>query len=196
MSCLAESDPDALIAAGYRARRKNQPAEAKDAFAKAVNISRKLGEKSAGAHFLLAESLTGLGQIERDLGEIPAALQHYQEAAEVYRSLDETLALAHALRHVGNILRSSGDAMQAVGCYDKALLIYRGHPETSALDLANTLRGYALLKADTGHVQAAIAFWQEARALYVRAGKETGLDHQPGIDESDRQIARLSALER
>ena len=195
-----QDGPKTLIAQGYEARRAGNSQEAKAVFTRAVNLSRAVVESDPKASPQLAEALTSLGQVERDLGEISAALQHYQEAAELYRSLPsdaaQPLAVAHTVRHVADIMRVNGDLVPAAaGFYDEALLIYRDHPETSPLDLANTLRGYALLKASSGHSQAAIAFFEEARILYIEAAEKTGLDLQPAFEEVDRQIAQLSQLQ-
>jgi tetratricopeptide (TPR) repeat protein len=184
-----------LIAAGYQARRENRPLDAKAAFTQAVYLCRESGPLD----LRLPEALKGLGQIERDLGNLPAALQHYREAADLERSRShdpaQPLKLAHTVRHIADLLRESGDLLPAGSYYDEALLLYRDHPETRPLDLANTLRGLALLKGATGHSEAAIVYWQEARELYADAAIRTGLDLQPAYDEIDRQITQLSGRE-
>ncbi len=186
------SDPKSLIAAGYQARRENRLSEAKTAFTQAVHHYRDTDPENPQ----LAEALRGLGQIERDLGDIPAALQHHREAADLYRTLQQPLAVAHTIRHIADIQRENGDLTPAAAAhYDEALLIYRDHPETKPLDMANTLRGYALFKAATAHPEAAIASWHEARTFYEQAATQTGLDMQPAFDEIDSQLARLSARE-
>jgi len=186
------SNPKSLITAGYQARRESRPSEAKTAFTQAVNHYRDTDPGNPQ----LAEALRGLGQIERDLGEIPAALQHHREAADHYRTLNQPLALAHTVRHIADIQLENGDLAPAASNYDEALLIYRDYPETKPLDLANTLRGYALLKGATAHPEAAIASWHEARMLYEQAATQTGLDMQPAFAEIDRQIALLTASEQ
>lgn len=182
-----ETDVKSLIAAGYQARRERRLPEAKFAFTQAIHQLRDAVPPTAH----LAEALRGLGQIERDLGEIAAALEHHQQAADVYRDLDAPQAVAHTVRHVADIERENGNLAAAARNYDEALLLYRSHPETNALDLANALRGYALLKGTTGHKEAAMAAWQEARVLYEQVAAETGLDMQPAYEEVASQIARL-----
>ncbi len=110
----------------------------------------------------LAQAYTELGRIERDLREIDAALLHYGEAAAIYRRLEESLRLAHT--------------------------VYRAHPETPPLDLANAIRGYALLQEEIGEKQEALALWREARELYA------AVNVRAGVDEGDRRIARLSRV--
>ncbi len=185
------SDPQTLIKEGQHARRDGRLTEAKAAFTRAVNLSRDLAEASpAKTDAPLAQALACLGRVERDLGEVPASLQHYQESAELYRQLNQPLTLAHTIRHVADILRENGDLAPATTWYDEALLLYRDQPDTEPLDLANTLRGYAHLKAGTGHPETAVAYWQEARTLYDKA------KIQAGIDEADQQIALLTGREQ
>jgi len=188
MSAAIES----LLKEGYQARRAHRPNDAKAAFAQAVALCEEHQNQ-----FLLAQSLTGLGQIERDLGEIDTSLQHYQQAVSIFRTLDNPLRLAHTVRHVGDILRESNQPAPALPCYEEALAIYRSHPERDTLDLANMLRGYALLQTDFSKIPEAIELWKEAGALYNQVWQEPNSSYKqsdlaPGIAESQDQIAKLS----
>ena len=97
----------------------------------------------------------------------------------------DPLRLAHTVRHVGDILREDKQLEPAGPCYREALEIYRAHEDTPPLDLANAIRGYALLKAETGERQDAIALWQEAGELYAQVHVEAG------VAESERRVALL-----
>jgi tetratricopeptide (TPR) repeat protein len=188
------SEVVSLLNRGYQARREHRLADAGSAYAEAVHLCRNANDPT-----LLAQSLKRLGGIERDLHNIDAALKLYQEAASLQRNLNEPLDLAHTIRHVADILRESGQLTDALPCYEEALSVYRSHPETGTLGLANTLRGFALLKSVLGEADAAIALWREAGVLYNQVWQEPGspykqADLAPGIAESKRQIAILSNL--
>jgi tetratricopeptide (TPR) repeat protein len=176
-----DTSPSALIKQGYQARRERRPDEARQCFAEAVELCREGNDPA-----LLAQALTGLGQIERDLHHGDAALKCYEQAVDLYRTLDEPLRLAHTVRHVGDILQNGGQFQQAAPCYEEALGIYRGHEETPPLDLANALRGFALLHGELGHAEEAKRLWQEAKGLYAL------VEVQAGVDESEAQIHRLT----
>ena len=189
MSAAIES----LLKEGYQARREHRLNDAKTAFAQAVALSKE-SENQA----LLAQSVTGLGQIERDLGNIEAALENYRQAAAIYRTLDAPQRLAHTVRHIGDMLRESGQLDAALPCYEEALHIYRSHSETGTLDLANTLRGYALLQSGLGKISQAIDLWKEAGHLYNQVWQEPNSPYKqsdlaPGILESQKQVALLSS---
>jgi len=174
--------PDEFIRSGYQARREGRLQEARQIFSDSIASSR-----NAADPLWLGSSLAGLGQIERDLHNTDAALQHYEEAVEVYRSGAHPLRLAHTLRHLADILRGDGAIERARPLYEEALRIYRDHADTAPLDLANTIRGFALLRGAAGEQEEAKLLWQEARQLYASA------DVQAGVEESERQIARLTA---
>jgi tetratricopeptide (TPR) repeat protein len=170
-----------LLSQALRARRENRPADAKQNLVEAVDLCR-----NAGVRVDLAEALTGLGQIERDLKHSDAALEHYEEAVTIYRAEGDALKLAHTIRHVGDINRHEGRSAVAEPCYHEALSLYRSHEGTPPLDLANAIRGLAILKFDAGEVQEAKALWEEARDLYAAVNVEAG------VTESSRRLAILA----
>ena len=175
-----------LLQSGFQARQENRLSDARADYAEAVQLSRLEGNLS-----LLIKALKGLGGSERDLGHPDTALAHYSEAASLLRNLPpesaDPLNLAHTVRHLADILRESGQLASAGPNYREALDIYQAHPDTPPLDLANTLRGSALLASGLGQTLEAIRAWQAAGALYTR------VHVQPGVDESRRQIALLSS---
>ena len=170
------------MAAGYLARRQGRHRQAKEAFSESVRLCRGSSDRV----LLLANSLVGLGQVERDLKNERLALHYYQEAVEIYRKAPDRLRLAHTVRHVADILREVGSLEQARRHYEEALNIYRDNPETPALALANTIRGFALLRGESGETEPARSLWEEARRLYQ------SVDVTAGVQESDAQLARLT----
>jgi len=171
---------DTLLAQGYTARREHRPDDAKRLFAEAIELCRMTVDSNG-----LAQALAGLGQIERDQRDGAAARANYEEAVAICRTLDRPLRLAHTIRHLGDILRGQGEQALAEPCYREALFIYRQEKATSPLDLANALRGMALLKVSTGETPDAISLWREARDIYA------GLQLQAGVEESERYLSSL-----
>jgi tetratricopeptide (TPR) repeat protein len=119
-----------------------------------------------------------------DAGSYVSVLK-YKVAVAVARRHQEPLVLAHRVRHLGDAYRRMGWAAWADRCYVEALSIYRQHSQTKPLDLANAIRGFALLKQEVGARDEARRLWQEAHDLYAAA-------HVPaGVEES---VARLAVL--
>lgn len=135
----------------------------------------------------MAITLKALGQIERDMHHPETALPLYEEAVSIYRDEDDPLALAHTIRHVADIQQGLAQLDFAELRYREALAIYRTQPETSKLDLANTIRGLAILTFDTGRTDEAKVLWQEAHDLY------SAVDVKAGINESSRRLALLAS---
>jgi tetratricopeptide (TPR) repeat protein len=183
-----------LLVQGDAARCERRLAEAKGCFSEAVSLAQASADAA-----LLVQSLKRLGGIERDLGEIDRSLGHYRQAVELSRRIGDPLLRAHTVRHVGDILRESSQLEPALPCYEEALAIYRENTQTNLLDLANTLRGFALLDAAQDRNDAAIAKWREAGELYDRVWRlpdspYAEADLAPGVAESKRQIALLSGI--
>jgi hypothetical protein len=59
--------------------------------------------------------------------------------------------------------------------YLEAAGIYRQLDEKATLDLANTLRGLALVNESTAKPDASRSLWQEARELYAKCNVEAGV---------------------
>jgi tetratricopeptide (TPR) repeat protein len=171
---------DQLIDEALQARREGRHEDAKANLAEAIDLCRKASSRSD-----LARALSALGQIERDLHHLDAALQHYEEACAIYREEGNHPKLAHTVRHLGDIHRSAGHATSAEPCYVEALRIYRNTPQTTPLELANAVRGFALLKGDAGDSPRAISLWTQARRLYEEAGVTEG------VAECNRRLAAL-----
>jgi tetratricopeptide (TPR) repeat protein len=173
---------DRLMQQALEARRQNRLDDAKRALVEAVALCRETAGPGK-----LARALAGLGQAERDLHHNDAALRHYEEAVSLYRVEGDPLKVAHTIRHVADIHRHEGNHQLAEAGYGEALRIYRAHPETPPLDLANALRGWALLKESMGEIKKAREQWQEAGRLYADVGVEVG------VAESIRRVALLKA---
>ena len=127
-----------------RQARFKSPNDAKRDLVAAVRLARISNDR-----LQLAQALTELGQIERDLHNIDVALHHYDEAAAIYRAIDVPLKLAHTIRHIGDIRQEAGRLVEAESPYREALALYHHNAETPLLHLANTIRGLALLTGNT-----------------------------------------------
>ncbi len=172
---------ETLLNLARQARRENRHADAEKLLAEAIELGRAAGGLA------LANALIALGQLERDRHRLDLAQQHYSEAVALLRLEGDAIRVAHTVRHLGDIHREDGCLDLAEPCYREALALYRADPRTVSLDLANTLRGYALLKEKTGDREEARRLWTEAGSLYA------AVDVQAGVAESAEHVAKLSS---
>ena len=80
------------------------------------------------------------------------------------------------MRHLADLHRGAGRLDLAGFSYDEALALYRDDPRTAPLDFANALRGVALLRDESGDLEAGKRLWEEARALYLSVGVQEGFE--------------------
>jgi hypothetical protein len=116
----------------------------------------------------------------RRAGNPALALGLYQQAATA--AADDPATRAHCLRHIGDLEREAGRLPQAREALGEAEALYRA-TAADTLALANTVRLRALTEGDA-------ALWQEARALYAEAERETGLDLSAAFKECDAHLER------
>jgi tetratricopeptide (TPR) repeat protein len=172
---------DKLLTQALQARREGRLQDAQHDLVEAVDVCRTTNNQLE-----LAAALTALGQIERDLHHLDASRQLYEEAVTIYRAQGNDRRLAHTLRHLGDIHRSEGHTEVAESYYNQALSLYRNDKQTPPLELANALRGLAILKHDSGADGQARLLWIEARDLYAI------VNVKEGVAESSHRLALLS----
>jgi tetratricopeptide (TPR) repeat protein len=139
---------------------------------------------SAFMMYSASEAATQAYQARKD-GNLSVARERYADAAKLYRELNDVLAYAHAIRHIADIYQQEHNPLPAKPLYEEALEIYRSNLETRLLDLANTVRPYALLMEEQGDTALAMKLWEEARNLYG------SLRINEAVFECNRHVAHL-----
>lgn len=133
---------------------------------------------------------TSAARQARNEGNLSAARKHYAEAANYYREQNDHLAYAHSIRHIADIYQQESNSNEAKPLYEEALELYRSNLHTKLLDLANTVRPYALLVEQEGLHDLAITLWTEARNLYGSLRLEVGVSqcetHLSSLHHPDR----------
>jgi ankyrin repeat protein len=166
-------DPIRELLLRGRRLRFAQPEEARALFGEAAKKSRESADRRG-----LVEALKGVAQIDRDRGRRAEALPFYEEAVSVCREIGDPLLLAHTLRHLGDLHHDDSRDDLAEALYVEALALYRAS-DAPPLDLANALRGLAIIKDAEG-------LWEEAFQLYVATNVP------PGIAETALRLANLA----
>jgi hypothetical protein len=146
-----------LFARSYQARREDRLADSRATFLQGVRNAAEEADRPS-----LAEALCGLAQAERDIGNPEAASRHYANAAVLYRQVGPPTRLAR-----GGRTSEMCHPAEAESLYLEAAGIYRQLGEKATLDLANSLRGLALVNEPAAKMDASKTLWQEA-VSYMR----------------------------
>jgi tetratricopeptide (TPR) repeat protein len=123
------------------------------------------------------------GRKARAEHRLEEARRLYAEAAQTYQREENPLAYAHTIRHIADMFLHEAKYAEAKPLYEEALELYRCNLGTKLLDLANTVRPFALLHEKMGDAETARQFWQEARNLYA------SLRIEPGVTECEGHLA-------
>ena len=129
--------------------------------------------------------LIAAGRNARAQHRLDEARSLYTQAAQLCLNDQNPLAYAHTIRHVADMLLEESRYKEAKPLYEEALKLYRGNLETRVLDLANTVRPYALVNEGLTDLEFARELLQEARTLYA------ALRLDAGTTECDQHLARL-----
>jgi len=127
-------------------------------------------------------------QFESDLENYPSALELNQKSLSFYEQIDNPDKKSHSMRHIADIHRRLGNYGESEKSYQQALTIFREYSRARQSDLANMLRGLALVSENLGKTAQAIEAWQEAQSIYQQLGL------QNGVDEAAKKIAQLKPL--
>jgi tetratricopeptide (TPR) repeat protein len=135
---------------------------------------------------LEAELHAELAYVERALHDVQAAETNYRQATEMFRTLGDPFRTAHNMRHLADILRETGRSLEAAPFYSESIEFFRKSGEYP-LQLANALRGLALLQGDLKDFNSSLQSWAEAKALYQMVNVDAG------VAESRKRIDDLMA---
>jgi tetratricopeptide (TPR) repeat protein len=170
-----------LIEQGRKARHERRPEDARSSFREALEQCGSDDDPR-----LVAELHAELAYVERALHDEQSAEAHYRRAAEMFKVLRDPLRTAHNMRHLADILRETGKPLEAAPFYCESIEFFRKSGEYP-LQLANALRGLALMQCDLGDFAGSLQSWAEAKALYQMVSVDAG------VAESRKRIEDLMA---
>ncbi len=113
-------------------------------------------------------------QIEVDHGRYEDALLHNERAIESYTASGNSDRIAHSIRHLGDLYLRLNKLTEAESNYERAVSLYSDSQDTNPNDLANCLRGYALLLEKLNKNDKAVSIWKSTGQLYQICGLSDG----------------------
>ncbi len=139
-------------------------------------------------HDLLGRVFHIYMQFEYDQNEFEAALGLARQSLDHYEKGGNPHQLAHSRRHIADLMLHLDRLESAEKEYQQVIQIYRSLANFHEMDLANALRGYALLLEKKNKSIEAVIVWKEARGLYDK------YKIAEGVQEADQHLAKLSGL--
>lgn len=177
-SNMGQREAQILIEQGRKARHERRLEVARSSFREALEQCGCDDDPR-----LVAELHAELAYVERALHDEQAAEADYRRAAEMFRALRDPFRTAHNMRHLADVLRETGRPLQAAPFYSESIEFFRKSGEYP-LQLANALRGLALMQGDLGDFAGSIQSWTEAKELYQMVNVDAGVaESQKRIDE-------------
>ncbi|MGP8250894.1 MAG: tetratricopeptide repeat protein [Terracidiphilus sp.] len=173
--------PQILFAQGRKARQERRLEDARSLFREALKECCSDDDPR-----LVAELHAELAYVERALHDEQAAEAHYRRATEMFRTLRDPYRTAHNMRHLADVLREAGRPLEAAPFYSESIEFFRKSGEYP-LQLANALRGLALMQGDLKDFAGSLQSWAEAKALYQMVSVDAG------VVESRKRIDDLMA---
>jgi tetratricopeptide (TPR) repeat protein len=180
-SDMEQRAPQILIEQGRKARLERRLEDARSLFSQALKECCIDDDPR-----LEAELHAELAYVERALHDVQAAETNYRRATELFRTLRDPYRTAHNMRHLADILRETGRPREAAPFYSESIEFYRKSGEYP-LQLANALRGLALMQGDLKDFSGSLQSWAEAKALYQMVNVDAG------VAESRKRIDDLMA---
>jgi tetratricopeptide (TPR) repeat protein len=178
---MEQRAPQILIEQGRKARQGRRIEDARRLFREALKQCCSDDDPR-----LEAELHAELAYVERALHDVQAAETNYRHAADMFRTLGDPYRAAHNMRHLADILRETGRPQDAAPFYAESIEFFRNSGEYP-LQLANALRGLALLQGDVKDFAGSLQSWAEAKALYQMVSVDAG------VAESRKRIEDLMA---
>ena len=124
-------------------------------------------------------------QHEYDHDNLLKALEYNNKSISYYTKDKNLDKIAHSIRHRADLQKALGQFENAESNYLKAIRIYKEQLQAFNGNLANALRGYALVLEKRKRFKKAIMVWEEIKAIYAK--------HQfsEGTIEANHKISQL-----
>ena len=169
-----------LLEAAWSMRREERYEAARDLVNEALRLCKGEDYDVLGRIFHIYM------QFESDHDDPSKALDLCRKSLLYYKKGGNPHKIAHSTRHMADLETTLGEEESAERHYREAIRIYRDAPDSSKGQLANALRGFAILLEKRGKIGEAIATWKETRTLYA------ALNLEAGVEEATSKIRALT----
>ncbi len=137
------------------------------------NLSKK--DQGLKAFFLKqkATSLNNIGLIYFEQGNIPKALEYYNQSLKAKEELGDKQGLANSLNNIGNVYKTQNNIPKALEFYQKSLKLKDEIGDKPGK--AATLNNIAMIYRDHGDVKKALEYVHNSLRIYEEIGDKFGI---------------------
>src|SRR5215471_17118182 len=167
LPALVKDDPRIDLADSMTSRARG---DFKDVLSAAERAAKKA--QPQGSQLLVARALALQCMAQRNLGEVPKAIELCARAKEIFAATGDLSGVAHTLNNLGNCYYDQGNLAGAKKTYEDTLTIYRKIGNQSGL--AGAMDNIASVLGDMGKLEEAKKLSQGALKIYREIGDYTG----------------------
>lgn len=124
-------------------------------------------------------------QFDWDHEQLNQALAYCQQSLNYYKRANNRERIAHSTRHMADLQRHLNQYNESELNYRQAIEFYKSASSVHPGNLANTLRGFAILLELQEKFEEAINAWEETKELYLTCNL------QEGVDEANQKLKAL-----
>ncbi len=145
---------------------------------KAIKISDEKLPKADDAEkksFLTAKAnaLNNMGYVYKEQGNIPKALELYNQSLKLREEIGDKRGIANSLNNIGRIYNNRGDIPSALDCYTKSLRIQNeiGDKQGASISLCNI----GLIYNGQGDISKALEYYNKGLKIQDEIGDKQGI---------------------
>ncbi|TQV70922.1 tetratricopeptide repeat protein [Aliikangiella marina] len=171
---MNHSSVEKLLISAWKYRREGDYQTAGTLVDQAIQLSSEDDYANRGRAFHI------LAQFEADQNEFKNALNYYQQSQAFYEKTELQDKVAHSIRHVADTFYSLNEIEKARAQYESAIKMYNTQADTNDVDIANTLKGYALVLEKQNENEAAKKKWSTILSIYEKYNIQSGINEAKG----------------
>lgn len=121
-----------------------------------------------------ANALINVGYLFNNKGILDSAVEYYQKAADIMKTLGDKNGVAATLNNIGYVYKSQGDILSALDNYHQSLRIYESINDSTGI--ANAINNLAIIYNRQGDLKTAIAYNLKSLAINEKLKNYRGVE--------------------
>ena len=138
------------------------------AWNKKLSLDKQLGNKSG-----IAGSLTNIGAVYKNQGEIEKTLDYFLKSLKIYEEISNKIGIAGSLANIGTVYNFQGEIEMALEYFHKSLKISEELGSKSGI--ANCLNNLAVVYVNQGEIEKSLEYYHKSVKLFEESDNKIGM---------------------